>query len=653
MKKTKTNTYTADDIDVLNERDHVRLRTPVYLGNTARSTYKILDLTGTNGINPIDVSFVPAAYKAVGEIFDNALDEYAHVQTSNYKITITADPDKGMFSIADTGRGIPIEKKKYLNSDGKQKEQWVPEVLLSQLRSGRNFRDGDDKNVGVIGMNGVGAACTNYCSSSFKVTIVRDGKRYVQEFTDGAKTVSPASITSTTSKKTGTEIQFTLDPAVFKEGVDIPREMVVNRAIEMAATNPGIEVILNLASGESHTFKFKNGISDVLKGLTSLDIGSFTFDTPTATAQVFVIPKSHTAIDEQMFAWVNSSYLYDGGKCNTQFMNAFFDKAIEAAQKKGAKSKIEVTKNDVRYGLTAIATLKLKSPMYDSQAKTRLTGPDLRREMVASVDAGWKVFAKKFDGWLDDCVLRAALRQNKQASSDFEDDAKKKTKVKVPGLLDATSRVRSECMLFIVEGESAKSQICEVRDPNTMAAYPLTGKFNNIRGQSVAQVSKMGKIVDLLKVIGLVPGKPAIRSQLNYGKLIISTDADYDGGDIFANMVNLIHAFWPELLSPDYEPYVYRMLAPNVCLVKGDKRVHFATRGEYEAAKDKYKDKGWTVNYYKGLGSMAPQDWEMILSGQTKTEIPIVDDGKLDETMELLFGNDADARKDWLQGSDE
>ena len=202
----------------------------------------------------------------------------------------------------------------------------------------------------------------------------------------------------------------------------------------------------------------------------------------------------------------------------------------------------------------------------------------------------------------------------------------------------------------IISHNSAKSQICEVRDPETMAAYALTGKFNNIRGCTPAQVAKMPKVLDLLKVIGLVPGKKAIRSNLNYGKLIISTDADYDGGDIFANTVNLIHTFWPELLDKNYEPYVYRLIAPNVCLVKGDKRIHFATRAEYEAQKDKYKDKGWSVNYFKGLGSLAFSDWEMIIGGAMDTLIPLTDDGKLDDTLELLFGPDADARKRWLQG---
>lgn len=636
--------YTADDVDILNERDHVRIRTPMFLGDTNVTQYSILDLSGTS-LNPEEISFVPAVYKAIGEIIDNSLDEFAHLTTSNKQLIIGADPSAGAYTIADNGRGIPIEKKKVQTSANKIEEKWVAELLLGNLRSGRNFRDGDEKSVGIIGMNGVGAAVTNFCSSEFKVYIQRDNQQYTQTFTDGAVKIGKPVIKSTSSAKTGTTIEFELDPTVFKNGVSLPDKLLRNRATEIAATNPGLTVVYN---GEK--IKFKHGMLDVVTSLANgKQVATFSVNTPDATGEIYVIPNSHDAVDERMFTWVNSSYLFDGGKCNTQFLNAFLDRAIEAVERKGAKAKISVTKNDVRYGLTVIANLKLKSPNYDSQAKTRLSGPDLRKEFVSCVDEAWKSFAKQFDSWLEDCVIRAATRQNKAATKEMDIDVKKKGKLKVDGLLDATSKNRMDCMIFIVEGDSAKSQICEVRDPETMAAYPLTGKFNNIRGCTPAQVSKMPKILDLLKVIGLVPGKKAIRSNLNYGKLIISTDADYDGGDIFANMVNLIHTFWPELLSKEYEPFVYRLVAPNVCLVKGSQRIHFTTRDEYEKCKDKYKDKGWTVNYFKGLGSLTPEDWTMVLSGKVDTTIPIVDDGNLDNTLELLFGDDTNARKRWLQ----
>lgn len=448
MTDLKNKKYTADDVDILNEREHVRKRTPMFLGDVNVATYNILELNGTS-LEPVEVAFVPALYKAVGEIIDNSLDEFSHINIPSKILTISALPSAGRYDISDNGRGIPIEQKKVRTPTGKTEEKWVPELLLANLRSGRNFRDSPDKNIGIIGMNGVGSSVTNFCSSEFEVIIQRDRQQYTQLFTDGANKIGRPIITKTTNTKTGTRVKFELDPTVFVHGTALPDQLIHNRAIEIAATNPGVTVVYN-----SEKIKFKNGMSDVISRLAgNKSIGTFAISTAEATGEIYVIPNSHASVDERMFTWVNSSYLFDGGKCNTQFLNAFIDKAIEAVEKKGSKSKITVTKNDVRYGLTIIATLKLKSPSYDSQAKTRLSGPDLRKDFVSGVEDNWKQFAKQFDGWLDECAVRAAIRQNKAATNSMDEDIKKKGKVKVDGLLDATSRIRSDCMLFVVEGE--------------------------------------------------------------------------------------------------------------------------------------------------------------------------------------------------------
>lgn len=131
---------------------------------------------------------------------------------------------------------------------------------------------------------------------------------------------------------------------------------------------------------------------------------------------------------------------------------------------------------------------------------------------------------------------------------------------------------------------------------------------------------------------------------LRYGKIVIATDADFDGDDIFTLLANLFYQFWPELFDTD-QPVIHRLVAPNVCLTKGKKRIHFATREAYDKKKSRYK--GWEVHYYKGLGSMERADWDMILGGDSL--IPITHDKGFDETFELLFGNDTEARKAWLQ----
>lgn len=626
----KDKSYTGKDILSLSDRDHVRLRTQVYLGNMHPATYRIPMLTGDK-FEVAEVEFIPAVYKAIGEIIDNTLDEFAQTTSKIKLLKIDAKPDTGWYSIADNGRGIPID----MHATGKR----TPEVALGSLKAGRNFTD--DKEVGVIGMNGVGSACTNYCSSEFDVVIHRDGKKYHQRFVDGADKVSSPKITTTTVPTTGTQIQFQLDPLVFKN-VALPEELIRNRAIEIAITNPDVTVEYN---GTRH--RFKKGLIDLVAQIAGDKVFyCFEVNEPTLVGEVFVVLDAHDGLDEQMYTWVNSSMLFDGGKCNTQFFNALFDRVINHLSKEAKKTKTEVTRNDIRRGLLVLANLKVRNPEYDSQAKTRLTGPDLRKELTSMIDGQWKVFSKRTENWMNAILERANDRHHKEADKEAQKEHEKKAGKKVPGLLDATSKDRSVCRILITEGDSAKGQISMSRDPVTTAAFALTGKINNVYDATPAQVLKMVKITDLLAAIGLTPGKKANRDSLNFAEAVIATDADYDGDDIFTLLTSLFYKFWPDLLDPKQKPFLLRMVAPNVCLIKGKKRIHFARRADYEKVKAKYT--GYEVRYYKGLGSMDKTDWDMCLSGETDTMIPIVSDADMDQVMELLFGDDADARKAWL-----
>jgi DNA topoisomerase-2 len=183
-----------------------------------------------------------------------------------------------------------------------------------------------------------------------------------------------------------------------------------------------------------------------------------------------------------------------------------------------------------------------------------------------------------------------------------------------------------------------------------MASFPLGGKINNVYGSTVAQVLKMGKLTDLLASIGLVPGEKAHRRDLRFNRVIIATDSDPDGSDILTTLICLFCEFWPELFQAGEKPFFYRLLAPNVVAVKGKKRVHFASRADYE--KNKSKVAGCTISYYKGLGSMEKEDWETIIHGDDFL-LPLTGDAKMKETLQLLFGPDSEPRKVWLMNGNE
>lgn len=632
----KDTKYTSDDIEDLDDREHVRKRTQIYLGSMHPTVFSIPNLT-TNDLTVQDMEFIPAAYKAINEVIDNCLDEFAQINIKNKTLQIEADPLNGHYVITDNGRGIPIDKKQ----DREGKLTWVPELALGRLRASRNFNS--NKEIGVIGQNGVGASCTNFCSSQFDVTIHRDNKRYVQKFSNGASVISTPKVTSCVHN-TGTSVAFTLDNEVFST-ISLPDLLMQNRAIEIAVNNPDITVEYN-----GNRYRYKKGLHDLVEQIASNhNHFHFTLNSEMATGEFYVILDAHDDDDERIYTWVNSSLLFDGGKCNTQFSNALSSFVISALQARAKREKVKLEKSDIKSGLLILGSLKIKDPEYDSQSKTRLTGPDLRIDLVNMINTEWATSVPKVvKQWYDDIMQRANIRYHGTANRHAMDEFEKLRKRTAPidGLLDATSKNRSECQVLITEGDSAKSQICEARNPVTTAAFALTGKIDNVYGCTPAQLLGMGKIKNLLSAIGLIPGKKAVRSDLNYGKIVVATDADYDGDDIFTLLVNLFYQFWPELVDPRYEPIVYRLITPNVCLVKGKQRLHFTRRSDYEKVKDKYK--GYEVRYYKGLGSMHPDDWDMILSGQTDAYIPIVDDGKMRETFTLLFGPDSDARKEWL-----
>lgn len=635
----KDSVYTADDIVSLTDREHVRLRTQIYLGNMNPMTYCI-PLLSEPELKTEYVTFIPAVYKAIGEIIDNSLDEFSQLTTKNKTLTIQYNETTKSYTIQDNGRGIPIEKKTELVGKT-NREIWTPELAIARLRAGRNFTD--EKLIGVQGMNGVGAACTNFCSSQFNIIVTRDKKTYKQTFTNGAeKTIKPI-IEPTTSKTCGTHIGFTLDEKVFSD-TTLPYNLIRNRAIEIALTNPDVKVVFN-----DETFQYKKGLQEYINTIKSDNyiIHRFDINEENIQGEIYVICDNDGSLDEQMFTWVNSSLLFDGGKCNTQFFNALFDKVSSHLEKEAKKLKAVVTRNDIRQGLIVLANLKVKNPEFDSQSKLRLTGPDFRKEFVNLIDTNWKAFSKTTASWMNNVLERANERhhnrENKKAIDEHEKGQKKK--IIVPGLLDATGSNRAKCNVLITEGLSAKNQISEARNPETTGAFALTGKINNTWDCTPAQVLQMGKLKDLLTVVGLVPGKKAIRSQLNYGKIIPATDADSDGSDIFTLLVCLFFKFWPELFDPNQPPVIHRLITPNIIVTKGSQRVYFTTKADYEKVKDKYK--GWAVDYLKGLGKMSKEDWKRVLSSD-EFLIPIIDDGNLQNTFELLFGDDSDLRKDWL-----
>lgn len=623
---TKQNTYTSNQILVLTDIEHVRKRPQIYVGSMHDIEYSFPIFNE----NKIDIyqncRFIPSVLKSFGEIVDNSIDEFNQVYSKSHKLIITADTALGKYTISDNGRGVPID----VHETGAH----TPEVVFSSLRSGRNFEDG--KKAGVIGQNGVGSSCVNYLSKEFKVKINRDNQIYTQTFKDGCSIIGKPKIINGPSK-TGTEISFQLDDTIFND-VKLPDELVKEKCRALAFTNPGIEVIYNKES-----FKYKKGLRDIIP--EGINHHYFEYKDGDRLFEFFVIFDSIKSENEQMFTWLNSSLLLDGGSCNTQFMNGLTDKVINHLAKEAKKQKCKVTRNDIRENLLILGNIKISDPEFDSQSKLRLVGPYLRRDMDTMIDNNWSLFSRRNKDWFEEIMKRAHRRHHSKANDSAIKNHLKSNNKRVDGFKDCTSKNRMECSVFITEGQSASSQILGSRDPKIHASFALTGKINNVYGITPAQLLQMGKITNMLKVIGLTPGVKATKQNLNFGNICISTDADPDGNDIYSLLMNIFYQFWPELFSMD-KPIVYRLMSPNLVAYNKKERAYFQNMNEFDKVKSKYKNH--SIVYYKGLGSMEIEDWDEILCNLKKYIMPMNYDDDLNRVFELLFSDNANARKEWL-----
>ena len=618
--------YTSSDIQVLSDRDHVRLRPHILLGSTDLVTLTVPDL---HSLNHFDVIASPATFKCLCEIIDNCVDEFVQHRPKHPTITIEYNHD-GLITVHDNGRGIPID----MHETGVP----TPQVVFTQLRSGRNFKSND---VGVIGMNGVGSSAVAYVSTSFNVTIRRDGKLYQQIYLNGCETIDAPTISAGDGKSTGTSVSYRVDPSVLPHAT-LPIELVRARAKEVALCNPGLLVVFREVSSVStndEQYCYVGGICDIVKS------HDFKFEINTSICRgsvvIKLLPKQ---LDTNMcLTWVNSSYLYEGGKVVTQLINATTEQLLLPQVKRNLPKHLK-TITDVKYGLVCIADLKIKDPKYDSQVKTRMVGPCLRQDILDGMVKCKAVDSANFSAWVNN-VTKLIVHMHDKVAVKQQQQNNKKTGV-IPGFMDATGRDRSNSRLLIVEGLSAKAFIAAARDPETTGAYALTGKINNVYNETVSAILKMEKLTKLQEATGLIPGVKLADSDLRFAKICIASDADTDGGDITTLLVNYFYKFWPEMFDPA-NPLIYKMVMPNVVVRQRGQIYHYKSRSDFEKSRHSHVK---NVEYMKGLGSMLKEDWKKVLSND-EYMVPIVDDGTMGDVLRLLF--DVDAAKErtaWLEG---
>lgn len=619
------------EIKKLTPYQHVRLRTTVYYGSTTLHTGNVLSYEN-NTASVVESKWVPAVFTSFREILDNALDEVVAHGHGN-RIDVTFSPSTMEFSVEDNGRGIPIDWDSEHNMH-------KATLALSELMSGRNF---DERN-NTAGMNGIGASGVNFCSEYFTVEIHRDGHKFLQKFTEGNDFLpelqkSEPKIT----KKSGTsstKISFKLSKSVFKD-LTLSEKFIKDRLIEIAACNPKLKITFN-----NDTIKVKNIEKELFGNKKTITINLNDSD-KTFDSKFILVPGLIESGDHAQ-TLVNNIPAFDGGVHIESFKKYFSQGILASLEKESKKRGLVPNRSDVLETMLIFNITTMKKPEFDSQSKTRLINDNVEkliRDNFAN-EITFKNIIKSNKDWVQTIYDRCAARTQKKDDADLAKANRKLMRQKVPKLLDANGKDRTKCILLITEGDSAKTMVSSVRDPEIHGALPLRGKILNVRGESAKIIIENQIITDLMAAIGVGIGQTAVREDLRYGKVYLAADQDPDGANITALLVNFFYLHWPELFDPALPSFFYAFQTPFIIQEKGKNRYYW-----YADDYHNYNAEDWKncpkPTRAKGLGSLEEADW--IHSLKSPKLVPLLDDGNLSEALDLIFAGDrADDRKAWI-----
>lgn len=622
MKKRQTTT----EIKTLTDYQHVRLRTEMYLGSRDPVTSELLLFHNNGEFSIKEISWVPAIWNAFREILDNACDEVISHGHGN-KIEITYDEDNFVFSVKDNGRGIPIE----WNEDEKL---YIPTLVMTKTKAGRNF--GERNNV--AGMNGIGAAAVNFCSEYFEIEVYNSNKRFYQKFNEGNEVIDELLIEDPIIKsckgKSGTSVTFKLSKNVFKHMI-LPKELLFSHIYTLASVNPHITFIFN-----GNKISSSKNIGKNLFGKNEF----FVFEKKNKDTKVSIIisPVFGEERQETYYTLVNNIPVFDGGSFISEFKKEFFGKITDFFSKRMKKRKINISRLDVQKNLIIFFDIRTINPSFDSQSKTRFVSTHVNNVISNFSESEIKKFLTSFEKWAN--YIEEIILQKHEEKEDKKTLSvlKKARKEKPAKLLDASSLDRHKCILFISEGDSAISSLAAVRNPKYHAGIPLRGKIVNVFDISKTKIVSNSDLVDLINCIGLNFNEKAVRKNLRYGKVYIAHDADEDGLHIGALLINFFYKFWPELFQD--EPFFYVWQTPLIIAEKGKEMKFWYSDNYKEFDTEKYK--GYSITRAKGLGSLTLDHWKYCL--ENPHLLPLIDDGKLNETLELIFSPEKSMqRKDW------
>lgn len=674
--KSSADAYGAGQIQVLEGLEPVRKRPGMYIGST-----------GSTGLHHL-----------IWEIMDNSFDEAMAGFGSEIDLRLLPD---GMVSVADRGRGIPVDPHP-------QYKISTLELVLTKLHAGGKFGGGGYKVSG--GLHGVGASVVNALSDYLRAEVKRDGQLWMEEFKRGIPQGKIKALGKASG--TGTTIIFKPDATIF-ETIEFEFETIIEHLRRQAYLTKGIKLTLTDERDPSaikrYGFYFEGGVASYVRHINR--------GKEAKNANVFYVAKHNDEADmdvevalqyseefhESVHCFANNITNPEGGKHLEGFRTVLTRELNNYARGKNfLKEKDQnLTGEDVREGLTAVISVKIKDPQFEGQTKAKLGNPEARTAVESVFGESFKIFLEEHprdaEGIIGKCLLAAQARRAARAARDTVLRKGALEGLTLPGkLADCSSKDPSVSELYIVEGDSAGGSAKQGRNRETQAILPLKGKILNVERSRLDKMLSNNEIKSLIIALGTNIGEGFNIAELRYHRIIIMTDADVDGAHIRTLLLTLFYRHFQDLIHAGHiyiaQPPLYRVnIGKNFRYAFSDEEkdklvkelIEESGKGKAKKEEDK-KEKtkkeeeedetetlavevgaeeseteeievgGIRVNIqrYKGLGEMNPdQLWETTMDPKTRVmKLVTVEDGKrADEVFDVLMGSDVAPRKRFIQ----
>jgi len=631
--------YGADNIQVLEGLEAVRKRPAMYIGDI-----------GVKGLHHL-----------VYEVVDNSIDEALAGHCKNIFVNINED---NSVTVKDDGRGIPTEIHPKLGVS-------ALEVVMTVLHAGGKFDKDTYKVSG--GLHGVGVSCVNALSSLLKAEIHRDGKLFVQEYSQG-KPLYPAKETGTTDYR-GTIITFKPDLSIFTSG-EYNYSTIANRMRELAFLNRGINITLSDMrqldeqgnAQVSENFYSEGGLREFVKYIDGakeklidepIYIEGEKSGIPVEVAMLY-----NNSFSETIQSYVNNINTHEGGTHLAGFRRGLTRTLKSYAERNGLLSKVkfEINGDDFREGLTAVISVKVAEPQFEGQTKTKLGNNEVMGAVDQAISEALANYLeehpKQARTIVDKVILAATARHAARKAREMVQRKNVMSGSGLPGkLADCASGDPEACELFLVEGDSAGGTAKQGRNREFQAILPLRGKILNVEKALEYKIYENEEIKNIFTALGVFRGTKEDERALNieklrYHKIVIMCDADVDGSHITTLILTFFFRHMKELIE---RGHIY-IAAPPLYMVKKGKDFKYCWNDEERnaAVKELGGEKADSVNIqrYKGLGEMnAVQLWETTLNPETRTlrQVNIDSAAEADRVFSMLMGDEVPPRREFIE----